>query len=236
MFDEIFTAGWLINVLLFGLVFLLAQHVVYQIIFRSLVGSPKSYYYKDLVHWQRKASFLGAVVFAPLFEEWMFTYLAYASFLRYATPGQEGWVIFFVGLFFALLHFPGDFQRMGRRLTPWILYRLFKFQLDRLFFSLTAFFIYQLTGQLVVTILLHYLINGIVSVYNFDLEDSGWAPDKGDGRLILIRLINISLALSATYFMYTSYPLVGLSLLPFAIFSISDYIYWHRKTTSTGAP
>ena len=121
---------------------------------------------------------------------------------------------------------------MGRRLTPWIVYRLFKFQLDRLFFSLTAFFIYQLTGQLIVTILLHYLINGIVSVYNFDLEDNGWISDKGDGRLILIRLINISLALTAVYFMYTSYPLVGLSILPFAIFSISDYIYWHRKTAS----
>ena len=230
MLENIFTTGWLVNVILFGLVFLLAQHVVYQIIFRSLIGSPKSYYHKDLIHWQRKASFLGAVIFAPLFEEWMFTYLAYTSFLRYAAPGQEGWVIFFVGLFFALLHFPGDFQRMGRRIAPWTIYRLFKFQLDRLFFSLTAFFIYQLTGQLIVTIVLHYLINGIVSVYNFDLEDNGWTSDKGDGRLILIRLINIGLALVAVYFMYVNYPLVGLSLLPLAIFSISDYIYWHRKS------
>lgn len=231
MFEKIFTSGWMINVLLFALVFLLAQHVVYQIIFRSLVGSPKSYYHKDLIHWQRKASFLGAVIFAPFFEEWMFTYLAYGSFLRYAEAGQEGWVIFFVGLFFALLHFPGDFQRMGRRLSVWNTYRLFKFQLDRLFFSLTAYFVYVLTGELIVTIAMHYLINGIVSVYNFDLEDNGWMMQQQDGRLILIRLINISLAMGATYFMYDAYPLVGLSILPFAIFSISDYIYWHRKTS-----
>ena len=230
MFEKIFTNGWLLNVVMFAVVFLLAQHVVYQIIFRALVGSPKSYYHKDVVHWQRKASFFGAVIFAPLFEEWMFTYLAYASFLQFAVAGQEGWVIFFVGLFFALLHFPGDFQRMGRQLTSWNLYRLFKFQLDRLFFSLTAFFIYKATEQLVLTILLHYLINGIISVYNFDLEDNGLNEAAADGRLILIRLINISLAFSAVYFMYRSYPLVGLSLLPFAIFSISDYVYWHRKT------
>lgn len=230
MFEEIFTGGWLLNVVLFAVVFLLAQHVVYQVLFRALVGSPKSFYQKDVIHWQRKASFFGAVIFAPLFEEWMFTYLAYASFLQFAVPGQEGWVIFFVGLFFALLHFPGDFQRMGRRITTWILYRLFKFQLDRLFFSLTAFFIYHYTGQLILTILLHYLINGIVSVYNFDLEDNGWNVTKGDGRLILIRLINIGLASCAVYFMYQEYPVVGLSLLPFALFSIADYIYWHRKT------
>ena len=231
MLEQIFTTGWLVNVLLYGLVFLLAQHLVYRIIFRSLVGSPKSYYYKDLHYWQRKASFLGAVIFAPLFEEWMFTYLAYASFLRYAAPGQEGWVILFVGLFFALLHFPGDFRGMGRRLTRWTAYRLFKGQLDRLFFSLTAFYIYTMTEQLWLTILLHYFINAVVSIFNFDLEDNGWMLEPQDGRLLLIRGINISMAVAAVYFMYTHHSFVGLCLLPLALFSIIDYIYWHRRTS-----
>lgn len=232
MLEQVFTQGWLVNVLLFGLVYLLAQHLVYRIIFSTLVGSPKSYYHKDLVYWRRKASFLGAVIFAPLFEEWMFTYLAYGSFLRYAAPGQEGWVVLFVGLFFALLHFPGDFRRMGRRLTGWTVYRLLKGQLDRLFFSLTAFFIYTLTEQLWLTILLHYFINAVVSIYNFDLEDNGWMMEPQDGRLLLIRATNISLAIAAVYFMYMHYSFVGLCLLPLALFSIFDYIYWHRRTFS----
>lgn len=229
---QIFTKGWELNVLLYGLVFLLAQHVVYKIIFRPLIGAPRSYYYEDIRHWQRKASFLGAVIFAPLFEEVMFTYLAYASFLKFAVAGQEGIVILFVASFFAILHFPGDFRQMGRRFTGWTVYRLFKFQLDRLFFSLSAYFIYKLTGYLWVTIALHYFINALVSLYNYDLEDQEFPIERNDGRLLLIRLTNMGFALSATYFFYAAFPDLGLYLIPFSGFVIFDYIYWHFKTSS----
>lgn len=231
MLPALFTQGWLVNVVLYGLVYLLAEHLVYRIIFRQLVGAPKSYQYKDWIYWQRKASFLGAVIFAPLFEEWMFTYLAYDSFLRYAVPGQEGWVILFVGIFFAVLHFPGDFRSVDRRWSRWTVYRLFKGQLDRLFFSLTAYFIYTLTEQLWLTILLHYFINAVVSFFNFDLEDNGWMLEPQDGRLFLIRGTNISLAIAAVYFMWTHHSLVGICLLPLALFSVFDYIYWYRRTS-----
>ena len=227
MLDQIFSKGWELNILLYGVVFLLAQHVVYKVVFRPLIGTPKSYHFEDLKHWRRKASFLGAVIFAPLFEEVMFTYLAYSSFLHFAKPGMEAIVILFVAAFFAILHFPGDFRQMGYRLTSWTLYRLVIFQLDRFFFSLCAYFLYVTTGYLWVTIGLHYLINAIVSIYNFDLEDQFLAVEKNDGRLLLIRIMNSGLAVTGTYFLYQVYPTVGWYLLPFASFVVLDYLYWH---------
>lgn len=216
--------------MLYGVVFLLAQHLVYKVIFRPLIGQPKSYYFEDIQHWRRKASFFGAVIFAPLFEEVMFTYLAYASFLKYAMPGKEGIVILFVAAFFAILHFPGDFRQQGYRLNLWIAYRLFKFQLDRFFFSLTAYFIYQQTGSLWVTIGLHYFINAIVSLYNFDLENPIEPLEKNDGRLLLIRLTNSSLIIGACYFLFLHFPTLGFYVLPFGIIVLLDYLYWHFKT------
>lgn len=230
MFRHLFIDGWQLNILLYGVVFLLAQHVVYKVIFRPLIGQPKSYYFEDIQHWRRKASFFGAVIFAPLFEEVMFTYLAYASFLKYAVAGKEGIVILFVAGFFAILHFPGDFRQQGYRLNPWIVYRLFKFQLDRFFFSLTAYFIFQQTGSLWVTIGLHYFINAIVSLYNFDLENPVEPLEKNDGRLLLIRLTNSSLIVCACYFLFLHFPTLGFYVLPFGIMVLLDYLYWHFKT------
>lgn len=230
MFRHLFIDGWQLNILLYGVVFLLAQHVVYKVIFRPLIGQPKSYYFEDIQHWRRKASFFGAVIFAPLFEEVMFTYLAYASFLKYAVAGKEGIVILFVAGFFAILHFPGDFRQQGYRLNPWIVYRLFKFQLDRFFFSLTAYFIFQQTGSLWVTIGLHYFINAIVSLYNFDLENPVEPLEKNDGRLLLIRLTNSSLIVCACYFLFLYFPTLGFYVLPFGIMVLLDYLHWHFKT------
>lgn len=230
MFRHLFIEGWQLNILLYGIVFLLAQHVVYKVIFRPLIGQPKTYYFEDVQHWRRKASFLGAVIFAPLFEEVMFTYLAYASFLKYAVAGKEGIVILFVAGFFAILHFPGDFRQMGYRLTPWIAYRLFKFQLDRFFFSVTAYFVYQETAYLWVTIGLHYFINAIVSLYNFDLEDPRVPVEKNDGILLLIRLTNSSLVLASIYFLFLYFPSLGVYVLPFGLALLGDYLYWHLKT------
>ena len=159
----------------------------------------------------------------------MFTYLAYASFLKYAVAGKEGIVILFVAGFFAILHFPGDFRQQGYRLNFWIAYRLFKFQLDRFFFSLTAYFIYQQTGYLWVTIGLHYFINAIVSLYNFDLEDPVEPLEKNDGRLLLIRLTNSSLVIVACYFLFLFFPTLGFYILPFGTIVLLDYLYWHFK-------
>lgn len=141
MLDTVFTKGWEINVLLYGAIYLLAQYAVYKIIFSALVGSPQSYDHRGLQHWNRKSIFLGAVIFAPLFEEVMFTYLAYESFLSYAVAGKEGIVLLFVAAFFAALHFPGDLEQLGYRWTIRNILLLIKFQLNRFFFSLSAYFI-----------------------------------------------------------------------------------------------
>ena len=43
MLDSILKEGWELNALLFGIVFLLAQHTIYKMIFDPLTGEPKSY-------------------------------------------------------------------------------------------------------------------------------------------------------------------------------------------------
>ncbi len=223
--NNVFTEGWEFIVLSYGTVFLLARHSVYKIIFRPLIGEPESYRYEDQKQWYRKASFSGAVIFAPLFEEIMFTYLAYANFLHYAHIGKEGLVVLFVATFFALLHLPGDLRQMSRyRLDNQAIYLLIRFQFNRFFYSLAAYFIYKLTGQLWVTITLHYFFNAIVSFYNFDLEDQTFPYEKGDGRLLLIRLLNVGFALSANYFFYQQYPQLGLYLVPLTGFIVFDFI------------
>ena len=224
MLDTIFVKGWELNVALYGLVFLLADYAVYKIIFAALVGAPQTYDLRELRFWYRKASFLGAVIFAPIYEEIMFTYLAYSSFLSYAHEGKEGIVVIFVALFFALLHFPGDWRQMNYRLDGNRIYLLLKFQLQRFFYSLSAYFIYQLTGQLWVTVLVHYFFNAVVSIYNFDLEDNPYAPNREDGLLILIILLNIGFALMGNYFFYDYYPQFGLYLLPFTAFVLLDLV------------
>lgn len=62
-----------------------------------------------------------------------------------------------------------------------------------------------MTGALWITIILHYFFNAIVIFYNFDLEDQGYYPRKGDSRLVLIRLMNIGFALFAVYIFYMHY-------------------------------
>lgn len=226
MLDTIFTQGWKLNVLLYGIIFLLADYAIYKIIFAALVGAPHSYHYEDQKRWYRKASFLGAVIFAPLYEEIMFTYLAYSSFLSYAQEGQEGIVILFVALFFAALHFPGDWRQLGHRLDGPRIYLLIKFQVSRFFYSLAAYFIYHLTGYLWVTILLHYLYNAVVSFYNFDLEDNAHAykQEGGNGMLSLIILLKLSFAISGIYFFYQQFPQLGGYLIPLAAFAVKDLI------------
>lgn len=226
MLDAIFTEGWKLNVLLYGLIFLLADYAIYKIIFAALVGQPQSYYEEDLKFWYRKASFLGAVIFAPLYEEIMFTYLAYSSFLGYAQEGMDGVVILFVAMFFAALHFPGDWRQLGYRLDGSRVYLLVKFQVSRFFYSLAAYFIFQWTGQLWVTILLHYFFNAVVSFYNFDLEDDPYGFERGDGEgtLLFILLLKLGFAVLGSYFFYQQYPQLGLYVLPLIGFILIDII------------
>ncbi len=220
--DVIFTKGWELNMLIYGLVFLLARYSVYKIVFRGLIGVPKSHDYDDQRYWYRNASFLSAVVFAPLYEEIMFTYLAYASFISYAQEGKEGLVIIFVAVFFALLHLPGDLSRTRYLSGNAKIYSLFRGQLDRFFYSLAAYIIYQWTGWLWTTIALHYFYNALVSFYNFDLEDQPDTFGRRDDRLLLILLLDVAFAVLATYFFYEQYPSFGLYLIPLLGFVLLD--------------
>ena len=222
--EAVFTKGWEINALLYGLTFLLAQYAVYNIIFRGLVGDPRAYSFVELQYWMRKANFLGAVVFAPLFEEIMFTYLAYFSFLGYAQPGKEGIVLLFVASFFALLHLPGDLQQSRYYPAGRKIYVLSKSQLQRFFYSLAAFFIFQQTGQLWITITLHYVFNALVSYFNLHQEDHPLALEKLDGLLVLIMAMNGGFAIVACYFFYGQYADLGIYLVPLVGFIILDGI------------
>lgn len=221
---RIFSEGWLTNVILYAVIYLMAEYITYKLIFKALVGSPKSYNFHELRHWSRKASFIGAVIFAPLYEEVMFTYLAYTSFLGYALPDQRGLVIIFVALFFALLHLPGDLRQQQSSYAGINVHLLLKFQAQRFFYSLTAYFIYQQTQSLWVTIIIHYFYNAIVSVYQFDLEDRRFSFQQTDSYLILIIGMNISFGVMACYFFYNYSPSLGIYLIPVLIFVLFDYL------------
>lgn len=223
MLDSIFTSGWEVNALIFAAVYLLTQYAVYKIVFRALVGQPDSYSEEDLRHWYRKATLLSAAVFAPLFEEFMFTYVAYAHFLPYAQPGEEGIVIIMVGAFFALLHLPGDLRGIDYQITGRTIYRLLKDQLTRFFYSPAAYFIFLLTGNLWITIGLHYLFNALVCVFYFDLEDHPDLLERRDGRLLLLLLLDLGFAFYANYYFFVWYPQLGWWLLPFTLFLVLDF-------------
>ena len=159
--------------------------------------------YEDVKRWYRSISFSGAVVVAPLFEEGMFTWLAYKVFLSYAQIGKDGVVILAVALFFAMLHLPGDLSRMRYYSSSRRIYLLIKFQLNRFFYSLAAYYIYLLTDQLLVTIVLHYIYNVVVSLNIFDIEDRPDSFEKRDGRLLLSRYMNLAFTFAAcSLFLY----------------------------------
>lgn len=222
--DTIFIQGWLTNALIYGAIYLLAEHAIYKILFNKLVGSPTFSSYQDLKYWSRKASFIGAVIFAPLYEEVMFTYLAYTSFLHYAQADAQGLVIIFVACFFALLHLPGDIRQQGNSLAGIDVRSLLKFQTQRFFYSLTAYFIYRQTGALWITIMIHYLYNAIVSVYQFDVEDRQFAFQDSDASLLIILIMNVGFGIVACYYFFLFYPTIGLYLLPVLVFVL--YEYW----------
>lgn len=228
MLETIFTQGWEFNVLMYGIVYWLGRTAAYTIIYRAVIGQPNSYRYEDQKHWYRNATLLGAVIFAPVYEEIMFTYLAYESFLGYAQPGREGLVMIFVAAFFALLHLPGDLRRIGYYLSGRSLYYLFRGQLNRFFYSLAAYFIYQLTGYLWVTITLHYFYNAVVSFHNFDLEDRSGDVEKDLSVLVLIMLINVGFALFVNYWFFQRDADLALWILPLTGFMAVDFVrtFW----------
>ena len=209
--------------LLFGAIYFLAEFATYKIIFRQLVSTPKSYTYSEIRHWNRKASFIGAVIFAPLYEEVMFTYLAYASFLNFTQPGQEGIVIIFVASFFAILHLPSDIQQQQNSYRGIDLYNLLIYQFQRFFYSLTAYFIYVETQALWITILIHYLYNAVVSVYQFEMEDQIFQVGKTDLYLVLIFLMNICFGPIACYFFFSYYPEFGFYIALIVGFMLLNY-------------
>lgn len=206
MFSHIFTAGWEINLLLFIAVFKLAEYAVYHIIYPAIVGVPDYYNFDAFQHWYRKASILSSVVFAPLFEEFLFTYLAYATFLRYAQSGQEWIVLLSVAAGFALLHLAGDWKEMKGRLNLYGLFLLFKYQLDRFFYSLAAYFIYDRTGDIWITIAIHYFFNYVITSCIFEREDHPEMTGRRDGRLLLLGIMDISFAVLAVAYFYSHFP------------------------------
>ena len=227
--NSIFIEGWIPNTLLFAVVYFLAEYATYKIIFRQLVSTPKSYNYRELRHWNRKASFIGAVIFAPLYEEVMFTYLAYATFLHYTQPGQEGIVIIFVASFFALLHLPGDLKQQRHSSAGINLYNLIVYQSQRFFYSLTAYFIYVETQALWITILIHYFYNAFVSVYQFDMEDQIFPVEKTDIYLLLIFLMNICFGPIACYYFFNYYPNLVVYIALLMGFMLLNYIREFRS-------
>ena len=203
--------------------------MVYKLIFKTLLGQPKNFTWKEIRFWSRKANFIGAVIFAPLFEEFMFTYLCYASFLHFAQVGYEGIVIIMVASFFALLHLPGDLRGQRSRRGGINFYYLFKFQLQRFFFSMSAYFIFTLSGTLWITILLHYFYNAVVSVYQYDRIDMIAFFRKADLNLLLIMLMNGFFALFSGYQFYLYAPNFGIYLFAFVVIGLLDSIYFFRK-------
>ncbi|PHN02250.1 CPBP family intramembrane glutamic endopeptidase [Flavilitoribacter nigricans] len=225
MFNQIFTAGWEINLLLFVAVFKLAKYSVYRIIYPAIVGVPDYYSYEAFRHWYRRASIWSSVVFAPLFEEFLFTYLAYATFLRYAREGQEWVVMIAVAAGFALLHFRGDWNGMKGRLDWYGSLLLGKFQLDRFFYSLAAFLIYERTDALWITITIHYFFNYVLTSCIFERQDHPETSDRKDGRLLLLGFLELTFAIYATVYFYAHFPQVWGYLLVGTLALLAHFLW-----------
>ncbi len=204
--NPIFTEGWLKMTALYAFIFFLTTYAVHAIIFRMLVTGPDSFTWAAFQHYRRKVIFFSAVFVAPLYEEFLITFLAYTSFLQHAQAGQEGIVLILVASFFALLHLPGDIRNQKSIFRKIMFSRLCNAQLDRFFYSLAAYFTFALTGTLWASIFLHYLYNALVVVHNFDLEDGIKYPGKYDVNRIFIRGINIGFSLFATYCFCSGFP------------------------------
>jgi len=217
-FDQIFKEGWLFTVLIYAIVYFLAEYATYTIVFRNLMGTPKSYSLDDIRHWRSKASFWSAVIFAPFYEEVMFTWLAYTNFLSFAKEGQYGLVLILVACFFSILHLPGDVRSQLNSFGALHFGRLLRFQFNRIFYSLTAFFIfssllpsYGLVFALGATITLHYFYNALVTFFNYDLQDRT-LPNNNFILSILISL-NIGFGFFATYHFYPYSPNLSIILI-----------------------
>lgn len=217
MLDQIFLPGWESNLLLYSFVFLMAEYAVYRIIYPAIVGTPKTYDQEGLRSWRRKASWWSAVIFAPIYEELLFTYLAFASFLSFARAGQEGAVMLIIAGIFALLHLPGDWRGSNQKLDLRNLWRLFRFQMDRFFYMLAAYIIYDMTGLLWLTIIIHYFFNFTVSSCIFEWEDQPESFEDTDGRLLLLQLLDLIFAGIACVYFYTHFP----TLWPLVLLSSS---------------
>jgi len=204
--ENIFLEGWWKIVLMYGAVYLLMEYATYSIIFTSLMGKPKAWTIEEITFWRRKAQFIGAVFFAPLFEEFIITYLAYTSFLKFAQEGMEGIVLILVAIFFALLHLPGDLHRQRYSFSGIQIRKLFFGQLLRFFYSLTAYFIYIKTGTLWASIVLHYFANALVSIYNFDLQDGIRAVGSFNILQLLIVWMHLGFGIFAAYHFYHFAP------------------------------
>ena len=204
--DQIFTEGWWRIVVLYAAIYLLMEYATYNIIFRSLMGKPTAWTVEEIRFWRRKAQFIGAVFFAPLFEEFIITYLAYTSFLQFSQKGMEGIVLILVAIFFALLHLPGDLHRHQNSITGIQLRGLIFGQFLRFFYSLTAYFVYTKTGTLWASIVLHYFANALVSVYNFDIQDGIRAVGSVNILRFLITWMHIGFGLFASYQFYYFSP------------------------------
>ena len=215
--------------MLYAAIYFLAEYATYKIVFRQWVSLPRSYTYQEIKYWNRKASFIGAVIFAPLYEEVMFTYLAYSSFLGYTQPGQEGTIIIFVAAFFASLHLPGDLRQQQNSYDGIDLHNLLLFQFPRFLYSLTAYFIFIQTQALWITIAIHYCYNAFVSVYQFEIEDQLFPGQSTDFYLLLIFLTNICFGGVACYFFYQFYPGLGIYLLFAMGFMLMSYVRAIRR-------
>ena len=229
MLHTIFKDGWEVYVLLYGLVFYVFFYVLYPAVFRALIGGPSDYTYEGIRHYYRKSSIFRSVFLAPPLEEWWFTYLAYTGFLGFAQHGQEGLVILGVGLFFALLHLPGDLRQINYHIDLKNFRYLLMGQLERLFFSLGAYFIYHWTGEILVTILLHYFYNAVATIVNFDLEDHPYFYLEGDGRLYLLQAMDLGFALLVCYFFYRYHP--GLIGYPLSAVVLLIFLYYLKFNT-----
>ena len=104
------------------------------------------------------ASFLLAAIFAPVFEEWFFRGMVLRGLL---TKMKPVWAIVISALLFAFVHF-----------NPW--QGLYAFLI-----ALVMGFVYYKTGSLILTMLMHFVLNGTSLVVSNieslkDYEDVFW--------------------------------------------------------------
>lgn len=134
------------------------------------------------------SSFLVTAIFAPFFEEWLCRGMVLRGLL---TKMKPAWAIIVSALFFALIH-----------LNPWQ-------ALNAFIIGLVMGYVYYKTGNLLLTMLIHFVNNGLAVVLSNipSLADTDfWIDIMGKQTYVIVYILGVAVMVGC-YFFFKRIPL-----------------------------